>query len=96
MDTLKHKVAALVNHISLRTGIATPKHIDNMFAMRGQRLNSGICKLLPTQRRMTIRLMSPHRQRGIQQQHALFCPARQIARGWNRRTQVARDRDPVR
>ena len=50
-----------------------------MLALCGECLDGGIRKLLPAQRRVTVCLMRPHRQRGIQQQHPLFCPARQIA-----------------
>ena len=88
VDTLQHEVLRLIDHISLRTGIATPKHIDEMVAMGGQRLDSGIGELLPAQRGMTICLMGADGERGVQQQHPLFCPARQIARGGDRCAEV--------
>ena len=59
-----------------------------MFAMSSQSLNGSICKLLPTQCGVTIRLMGSYRQRSIQQQHALLCPTGQIARGGNRCTKI--------
>ena len=79
VDTLQHEVLLLIDHISLRAGIASPEHIHQMLTMGGQGLNSGIGKLLPSQRRVTVSLMRPDRQRGIQKQHPLFSPARQIA-----------------
>ena len=66
MDALEYQIANLVNHISLATGIAAPKHLDDMLTRRGQSLYRSIRKLLPTQCRMTVRLMGSHRQRGIQ------------------------------
>ena len=89
MDTLKHEITRLVDHIGLRTGIAAPKHIDDMLAMGSQSLNGSIRKLLPTQGRVAIRLMGSNGQRGIQKQHALLCPTRQITTLRNGRAQIS-------
>ena len=88
MDTLQYEVLRLVNHISLTTGIAAPEHIDQMLAMGCQGLYGGISELLPTETTVAIRLMGTHRQRCIEQQHPLFCPARQVARLRDGRTEV--------
>ena len=88
MDTLKHQIAGLVNHISLTSGITSPKHIHQMFTMSGQSLNSRISKPLPPQRRVTIGLMGTDCQRGVEQQYTLFSPSCQVTRSRNRRTQV--------
>ena len=76
--TLKNQIARLVDHIGFRTGIATPKHIDQMLPMGCQCLNGGIRKLLPTKGTMTIGLMGTDSERCIQQEYTLFCPSRQI------------------
>ena len=56
--------------------------------MRGQSLNGGIGELLPAQRSVAVGLVGTYRQRSVQQQHALLCPARQVARGRNRCAEV--------
>ena len=71
---LKHQVVLLVNHIRLRAGIAAPQHIHQVLAVLCQCLYSGIGKLLPTQRRVTVGLMSANGKRCIKQQHALLGP----------------------
>ena len=80
VNTLEHQVLLLVDHIRLTSGITTPQHIHQVFTMGGQGLDGGIGKLLPTQGRMTIRLMGTNGERGIQKEHPLFCLARQITR----------------
>ena len=85
---LKHQVVLLVNHIRLRAGIAAPQHIHQVLAVLCQCLYSGIGKLLPTQRRVTVGLMGTNRERSIQQQHALLGPTGDIARCGDRCTKV--------
>ena len=79
MDGLEDEILRLVNHVGLRTGIAAPKHVDKMFTLRGQCTDGRIGEGLPTQRRMAVGLMGTNGQRGVEQQHALFSPARQVA-----------------
>ena len=57
VDTLKHQIARLVDHISLATGIAAPKHIYQVFTIGSQRLDGSIGKLLPAEGGMTVCLM---------------------------------------
>ena len=85
---LKHQVVLLVNHIRLRAGIAAPQHIHQVLAVLCQCLYSGIGKLLPTQRRVTVGLMSTNGKRSIKQQHALLGPTGKIARCGDWRTKV--------
>ena len=79
MDTFEDEILLFVDHVGLRTGIAAPEHIDEVLALCSECLDGSIRKLLPAQRRVAVCLMRSHRQRGIQQQHPLFGPARQIA-----------------
>ena len=85
---LKHQVVLLVNHIRLRAGIAAPQHIHQVLAVLCQCLYSGIGKLLPSQRRVTVGLMSANGKRCIKQQYALLGPTGKIARCGDRRTKV--------
>lgn len=88
MHTLEHQIMLLVDHIGFAAGITAPEHIHQVLTMLRQRLNSGIGKLLPPQLRMTVGLMGTHRERSIEQQHALLSPTGEIARCGDRRTKV--------
>ena len=88
MDGLEDEIALAINHIGLRTGIAAPEHVDQMFALRGQCTDGSIGERLPPQRGMAVGLMGPDGQRGVEQQYTLFSPARQVAREWYGRAEV--------
>ena len=67
MDRLQYKVLLLVNHIRLRTRIASPQHIDQMLTMSSKGTNGSIGERLPAQRGMTVGLMGTNGECGIEQ-----------------------------
>ena len=88
MYRLQHQILCLVYHVRLRASIATPQHIDYMFARRSQCTDGSICEGLPPQRRMAVSLVGTYRQRRVKQQHTLLCPSCQVSALRNRRSQV--------
>ena len=88
MNTFKHKITGLVYHISLTTCKTTPEHVNNTLALCCQSADCSIGELLPTQRSMTVSLMGTDSKCGVQEQHPLLGPTRQVTRGRNGCTQV--------
>ena len=55
--------------------IAAPEYEHDVFAPCREGTYSRIGKLLPAAALVTARLMCPHGERGVEQQHALLCPS---------------------
>ena len=81
MDALEDEVALAVDHVGLATGIASPEHIDQMLALACKGLDGGVGEVAPAQHGVAVGLVGPHRERGVEQQHALARPALQVAAG---------------
>ena len=88
MYRLQNEMARAVYQLCLRARIATPKDEDKSVAVGGEGAYGGVGKLLPAVALMACSLMGAHRQRSVEQQHALPCPSREVARRWNRFAEV--------
>ena len=88
VNRLQHKVLRLVYHVCLASCIASPQHVDQMLPFGSQSTDGRISKLLPAECRMAVGLMGTDCQRGVEQQHTLLGPARQITCLRNGRAQI--------
>lgn len=79
MHSRQHQMSPFINHGRLFLSVIAPQDKDTVMAMEVDGADHGISELLPAASSMRCRLMSAHRQTGIQQEHALFGPAREIA-----------------
>ena len=59
-----------------------------MLLILAERLDSGICELLPALALMARCLMGTIGKGGVELQYSLLCPAGQIARGWHRSAEI--------
>ena len=85
---LQHEVARLVDERGLRARVASPQDEHQVVAVGVERLDGGVGKLLPALALVAGGLVRAHRQRGVEQQHALPRPPREVARRRHRRAQV--------
>lgn len=91
MGRLEYQMLLAVNHLSFALGIAAPEQKHQMFSLFGQPPDGGIGELFPSPVLVRTGLMGPHRQRGVEQQYALFGPAAQAAAFRNGPAQIALD-----
>ena len=88
MHRLEHEMALAVDELLLGARIAAPENEHEVLALGAERADGGIGELLPAVTLMTRRLMRTHRERCVQQEHALLSPARQVARRRDRLSEV--------
>ena len=88
MHGFQYQVLVVVDEIRLATGIAAPQQEDQMLPGVAQRLDGGIRKGIPAEARMAVGEVGTHGERGVEQQHALPGPAREVAVRWNWRSQI--------
>lgn len=77
---LQYQVARRVDERSLAPGISSPEDEHQILSLCAESLYRRIGELLPSLALMARRLVCPHRQCGVEQQHTLFSPAGQISR----------------
>ena len=85
---LQHEMARAVDESAFFLCVAAPKDKDQPVPLRGEAANDGIGKLFPAVPLVRPSLMSAYGERGVEQQHALFCPAAQAARCGHGASQV--------
>ena len=88
MHTFQYQVLARVDEFRLASGITAPEDKHQVFLILAERLDSGICELLPALALMARCLMGTNGKGGVEQQDSLLCPAGQIARGWHRSAEI--------
>ena len=79
MRCRQHIMPRTVDILCLADGKAAPQHKHDACAPLCQRLYGGIGKEFPSPVLVRPGLMCSDSQRGVQQQHPLFGPARQVA-----------------
>ena len=78
MRCRQHIVPRTVDILCLADGKTAPQHKHDTCALLSQRLYGGIGKEFPSPVLVRPGLMCSNSQRGIQQQHPLFGPTRQV------------------
>lgn len=81
MGGLQDAVLAGVDRFGLVLGRFPPKQKHHILALSIDRLNDGICELLPAALRMRVRLAVLHCQGSIEHEYSLFCPLGEISMG---------------
>lgn len=76
---LEHEVLPLVYERRLASGVAAPEDEYKVLAVGAEGLYRGVGELLPSFALVAGSLVCPHGERGVEQQHSLVGPARQIA-----------------
>ena len=86
---LEDQVPRSIHHCSFPLSVGPPQQVDNTLLTLRYAPHHSIRKSFPTVARVRGSLVGPDGERGIQQQHALFGPAVEVARGGNGLAQVA-------
>ena len=76
---LEHEVLPLVYERCLASGVAAPEDEYEVLAVGAEGLYRGVGELFPSFALVAGSLVCPHGERGVEQQHSLLGPARQIA-----------------
>ena len=88
VSALQDKVTALVDECRFPSCRCAPKHEDKPCSATVEGGDGGIGEGFPTLSAVTESLMLTNRQTGVQEEHALLCPSRQVAALWNRRSRL--------
>ncbi len=78
-----------IDELRLRLSVRSPKHEHQVRSPFADYLDDAISELLPPRLGMRSRQAPLHRERGVEHQHTLFCPALQVAMLRNVQIQVA-------
>ena len=79
MRRLEYEIFFTIYECAFSLCVCSPKHIYNSAAFCGKCADCCVGKFFPTLVLVRTCLMCPHRQGGIQQQHALFHPPCQVS-----------------
>ena len=85
------EVARAVHDSPFALGVTAPQDENQAFALGRQAGYDGIGEAFPTAPLVRTRLMGPHGQRGVEQEHTLLGPAPQTAALWCWATEVGTD-----
>lgn len=89
MRRTQDEVARGVYQLRLALRVAAPEYEHDVVSVGRQLAYYGVGKLLPTPLLVAAGHMRAHRQRGIEQQHALLCPAHEVSAAWHGHAEVA-------
>ncbi len=79
MRAAQYQMFGFIYQRSLTTCGRTPQEEHHIFALARNGADNGIRKYFPTLSAVTESLMCTHREAGVQEEHALLCPTRQVA-----------------
>ena len=79
MGRREHEVARAVDERALALRIRAPQHVHYSVAVRGKGLYGGVGERFPAFALVRAGLMGAHGKRGIEQEHPLAHPPREVA-----------------
>ena len=78
MNTFEDHVLRSLDEASLFPSGRAPEYEDDGALARRQRLDHGVGERLPASFLVTVGLSRPHGEHGVEQEHALSSPTRQV------------------